>query len=183
MRVRIRRFRSGDPGCPRPHGVIRRPHPRHPMLPSGTTRIGDLARSGVIGSDGLSVVGCQPTSSALCQIETSGVFVSTGGVPPPARCWLLWPLLTSHGISSVGSPQVRTQFSPAQPPHLPPQRNQTASLGWARSASSGHPECNRRVPARLVASVPQPRDSYSSARGSCLVFLQRVGYPALLDFG
>ena len=34
---------------------------------------------------------------------------------------LLWPRLTSHGISSMGSPRVRTRCFPTQPPHLPPR--------------------------------------------------------------
>ena len=33
MRVRTRRFRSGDQGCPPSHDATQRSHPRHPMLP------------------------------------------------------------------------------------------------------------------------------------------------------
>ena len=65
MRVRTGRFRSGGQDCSPPHDALRRPRPRHPMLPIGSALIGHLARSGVIGSDILSAVGCQPTSSAL----------------------------------------------------------------------------------------------------------------------
>ena len=38
MRVRTRRFRSGDQGYPPSHDVARRRHPRHPMLPSRVLR-------------------------------------------------------------------------------------------------------------------------------------------------
>ena len=115
MRVRIRRFRSGDQGCPPSHGMIRRSHPKHPMLPNAKALIGSLAHAGVIGPDVLSVVGCPPTGSALPVIESSG--------ESPARPAVLWPLLTSRGISSAGSPQVRTRCVPARPPHLPPRLN------------------------------------------------------------
>ena len=47
---------------------------------------------------------------------------------------LLWPLLTSRGISSAGSPQVRTRCVPAQPPHLPPRLNRRTSLCGASSS-------------------------------------------------
>ena len=53
------------------------------------------------------VVGYQPTGSALPDT----------GLP---RCTVLWPLLTSQGISSLGSPQIRTCCFPIRPPHLPP---------------------------------------------------------------
>jgi hypothetical protein len=112
---------------PQPHDRVRGPHPRHPMLPVGKALISCLAHSGVIGSDVLSAVGCQPTSSALPDIESSGVF--------PARCAVLWPLLTPRGISSSGSPQVRTRCVPTRPPHLPPRVDRTASLCCASSPS------------------------------------------------
>ena len=167
MRVRIRRFQSGGQGFPPPHGMIRRPHPRHPMLPIGTALIGSLAHAGVIGTDILSAVGCQPTSSALPDIESSGFFVYAGCHQPPARCPVLWPLLTSRGISSPGPPQIRTQSSAAQQPHLPPGLGRTASLCCASSPR----------PVGLVW------DSCSSACGSCLVFLQPDGCPPDLDLG
>jgi len=106
--------------------------PGIPCLPIGLALTGVLARSGVNGSDILSVVGCQPTSSALR--VTSRLPVSSFSrvrihprlvVPLP---WSRAAGLTSHGISSVGSPQVRTRVSTTQPPHLP--------AGWNRTVSS-----------------------------------------------
>ena len=105
--------------------------------------------------------------SALRGLETSGFFVSTGRFQPPARDPLLWPLLTPAPLSRGRSPQVRTQLSPAQPPHLPAGPNQTASLCGASSPG-------------LVGLVC---GSCSSACGSCLVFFQRAGRPDSLDFG
>jgi hypothetical protein len=93
------------------------------MLPSGKALIGILAHTGVIGTNVLPTVGCQPTSSALPDIESSGVRVYTGVFHPPAHCSVIRPLLTSRGISSSGSPQVRTRCFPARPPHLPPRLN------------------------------------------------------------
>ena len=128
MRVRTGRFRSGGQGCPPPHDMTRWPCPRHPMLPIGSALTGILAHSGVIGSDILSVVGCQPTSSALHARQDFRFLRLHGRDRAPGLLTLLWPLLTSHGISSVRSPQVRTRCSPAQPPHLPPRANQSISL-------------------------------------------------------
>ena len=51
----------------------------------------------------------------------------------PACFPLLRPLLTSHSISSSGSPQVRTRCFPAQPLHLPRRRNLWVSLCGASS--------------------------------------------------
>ena len=52
------------------------------MLPVGKALIGYLAHSGVIGSNVLLVVGRQPISSALPDIESSGLFVYTGVSAP-----------------------------------------------------------------------------------------------------
>ena len=46
---------------------------------------------------------------------------------------LLRRLLTSQGISALGSPQIRACCFPARPPHLPPWLNQRASLCCASS--------------------------------------------------
>jgi hypothetical protein len=121
MRVRTRRFRSDGQGSPPPYGVARRRRPQHPMLPLGPALIGILVHTEVIGTNIRSAVGCPPTGSALPGIESSGLFVSTGGLPPPARYSVLWPLLTSQGISSPGSPQIRTCCFPARPPPFPPE--------------------------------------------------------------
>ena len=48
------------------------------------------------------------------------VFIRASFIPP-ARCSVIRPLLTSRGISSSGSPQVRTRCFPARPPHFPPE--------------------------------------------------------------
>ena len=158
MRVRNRRFRSGGQGFPPPHDMVRGPHPRHPMLPSGPALIAALVRTDVVGGDVRSVVGCQPTGSALRDIESSD-FVS-------ARCSLLWPLLTSQGISSLGSPQVRTRCVPTRPLHLPPRLNQWVSLC---GASSSH-----RV--GLLCG------SCSLAHRFPLACLPPVGYPSGVGF-
>jgi hypothetical protein len=62
---------------------------------------------------------------------------------------LLWPLLTSRGISSSGSPQVRARCFPARPPHFPPRRVRpsggTSATGpggfavWCQLAASRRP--------------------------------------------
>lgn len=163
MRVRNRRFRSDGQDHSPPHDAARRLRPRHPRLPIGTALTGCLARSGVIGSDIRSAVGCPPTSSALR--DPSRLPVSSlqrADFHPRLAGSLLWPLLTSHGISSVGSPQVRTRCFAARPPHLPPRANQVISLCCASSS--------RRV--GLLCG------SCSSARSFPLAFLPPVGYPS-----
>ena len=52
------------------------------MLPIGTALIGCLVHADVIGLDIRSTVGCQPTGSALPDIESSGLFVCTGHLAP-----------------------------------------------------------------------------------------------------
>ena len=49
---------------------------------------------------------------------------------------LLWRLLTSQGISSSGSPQIRACCFPIRPPHLPPWLNQRALLCCASSPAT-----------------------------------------------
>ena len=58
--------------------------------------------------------------SALHGIKSSGFVFKRTSHGPRLVAPLLRPLLTSHCISSMGSPQVRTRCFPAQPPHLPP---------------------------------------------------------------
>jgi len=167
MRVRTGRFRSGGQGRPPPHDMTRWPCPRHPMLPIGLALTGILAHSGVIGSDIRSVVGCQPTSSALHQSSSLPVSSFQRVCRHPrlvAR--LLWPLLTSHGIFSVGSPQVRTRCSPAHPPHLPPRANQSISLCCAS----------------LSHRVGLLCGSCSSAHRFPIAFLPPVGRPSGVGF-
>ena len=167
MRVRTGRFRSGGQGRPPPHDMARWPRPRHPMLPIGSALTGFLAHTGVIGSDIRSVVGCQPTSSALHRSSRLPVSSFQRACPRPRLAFrLLWPLLTSHGISSVGSPQVRTRCSPAQPPHLPPRANQLISLCGASSSLRVGLLCG----------------SCSSARRFPIAFLPPVGRPSGVGF-
>ena len=148
-RVRTGRFRRGRADDSERHDMIRRPCHEESMLPSGEALIVNLAQSGVSGADVLSVVDSLLSGSALPDIEASGLFVYTGCPQPPARCSVLWPLLTSRSISSAGSPQVRTRWLPlaslvaavsgspspcgrlpARPPHLPPQLDRSASSCW-----------------------------------------------------
>ena len=143
------------------------------MLPIGEALTGDLAQAGFTGADVLAVVDASLSGSAVAvpcghsshfglavslwsapDIESSGLFVYAGCPQPPARCSVLWPLLTSRGISSAGSPQVRARWLsfpavtaalpapgspsrsarlPARPPHLPPRLDRSASLCGASS--------------------------------------------------
>ena len=126
MRVRTGRFRRGDQGSPWTQGMMQASHPGRSMLPSGEALTGRLTHSGVIGSGILPAVEHSPVSSALPDIESSGVFL--------ARCAVLWPLLTPLRVAPLGSPHVRTRCFPARPPHLPPQRNRSTSLCCAYSS-------------------------------------------------
>ena len=76
---------------------------------------------------------------------------------------LLWPLLTSHGISSVGSPQVRTRCFPAQPPHLPPRlepvdcsaalrRRVSSPSSSVRCVVPAHPPCRPSMRFLFISS-------------------------------
>ena len=166
MRVRTGRFRSGGQGFPPPHDMTRWPRPRHPMLPIESALTGNLAHrvSSVPISDPWSDAS-RPVQPFML-IKTSGLFVSTSPSRLPACSSLLWPLLTSHGISSVGSPQVRTRCSPAQPPHLPPRANQLISLCGASSSLRVGLLCG----------------SCSSARRFPIAFLPPVGRPPGVGF-
>ena len=84
----------------------------------------------------------------------------------PACFPLLRPLLTSDGISSSGSPQVRTRCFPAQPLHLPRRRNLWVSL------------CGASSPGRIGLLC----SSCSSAHRFRLAFLPPVGYPPGVGF-
>ena len=159
MRVRNRRFQRGRAGYPERHGMIRKPCHENSMLPIGKALIVVLAQSGVIGSDVLAVVDSSLSGSVLPDIESSGLF--------PARCPVLRPLLTSRGISSSGSPQVRTRCFPARPPHLPPQLN---------------PRLRCVVPTRRIASALLC-GSCPSARRFPLAFLSPISYPFGVGFG
>ena len=75
------------------------------MLPIGEALIDHLTRTGVIGADIRSVVGGQPTGSALPDIESSGVRVYAGVFQPPARCTVLRPLLTPLRVAPWGLPR------------------------------------------------------------------------------
>ena len=150
MRVRTWRFRSGGQ-----------------VAPIGAALISNLTRSGVIGSDILSVVGCQPARSALH--PSSSVPVSSFQrvcAHPRLVVRLLWPLLASQGISSVGSPQARSQSSPARPPHLPPRLNRWASLCCAS----------------LSCHVGLLCGSCTSAHRFPIAFLPPVGRPSGVGF-
>ena len=182
MRVRTGRFRSGGQGFPPPHGMTRRPCPRHPMLPSGPALTGVLARR--VSSVPIS----NPWSDASRPVQpfmipkSSGLFVDASLWRLPACRSLLWPLLTSCGISSAGSPQVRTRCSPAQPPHLPPRADQSISLCGASSSRRVGLLCGSCPSARRfpIAFLPPGRSPFRSwllvVVGAwffpCLVFLQ-----------
>ena len=79
------------------------------MLPDEEALTGRLAHSGVIGTGILSAVERSFASSVLPDIESSGFFVYADGHPPPARCSVLRPLLTSLQVAPSGSPHVRTR--------------------------------------------------------------------------
>lgn len=63
------------------------------MLPAAAALI-TASPSGFIGRDIRHGVGTFLFGLALHDIESSGVLVYTGVFQPPARCSLLWPLLT-----------------------------------------------------------------------------------------
>jgi len=108
---------------------------------------------GVTVGDRGPVVGYQPTGSALPDT----------GLP---RCAVLWRLLTSQGISSLGSPQIRACCFPARPPHLPPWLNHRASLCCASSP----------------AHVGLLCDFCPSAHRFPIACLPTVGYPSAVGF-
>ncbi len=85
MRVRTRRFQSGDQSFPPSHDAARWPHPRRPMLP---IRVLQPFHSPIRGRRGrLRLGGRAPADrfSPSRETETSGFTVSTGVHTPPAR--------------------------------------------------------------------------------------------------
>ena len=147
--------------------MMRAPHPERSMLPDEEALTGRLAHSGVIGTSILPAVERPLTSSALPGIEASGLFVYAGGSPPPARCAVLWPLLTSLRVAPSGSPHVRTRCFPARPPHFspeaspplaePPRLNRATSLCGASSSRCARPSMRFLSVSPLVsASLPSP---------------------------
>jgi len=121
------------------------------------------------------------TGRAACQVQPFPSCEALRGVPRLVAS-VLWRRLTSrpsprpllfealrcrHRRTCPRSPQVRTQSSPALPPHLPPRLNRWASLCCASSP--------RRVGLRC--------GSCSSARGFRLAFLPTVGRPSAVGFG
>ena len=63
-----------------------------------------------------------------------------GPLSAPGSLPLLWLLLTSHGIYSVGSPQVRTRCFWTRPHHLPPRFEPAASIFvWCQLALPRRP--------------------------------------------
>ena len=114
---------AGQSGFP-PHRTIwPEGHiPDTPCFPSRSSRRSTRPFGVIVAACG-PVVGYQPTGSALPDT----------GLP---RCAVLWRLLTSQGISSPGSPQIRTCCFPARPPHLPPRLDHGALLCCASSPTA-----------------------------------------------
>lgn len=132
-------------------------HRGRSMLPNRAAFTSSLAHSGVIGTGVLSVVERPFASSVLPDIESSGLFVYTGGSPPPARCAVLRPLLTSLQVAPSGSPHVRTRCFPARPPHLPARPNRATSLCGASSSGRARPSMRfLSVSPPVSASLPSP---------------------------
>ena len=161
MRVRTGRFRSGDQGCPPSHDAARWPHPRHPMLPIRVLRPfhspirghrGRLRLSGRVPADRFS-----PSRQSRLPVSS----FQRAFPHPRLALALLWRLLTSQGISSPGSPQIRACCFPARPPHLPTRLNQWASLCCASSPRHVGLLC----------------DFCPSAHQFPLAFLSPLGYP------
>ncbi len=90
-----------------------------PMLPVGAAHTA-LRPYGRLFRGIRPEVGTFLFGSALPDIESSGLQV-TGIFHPPARCSVLWPLLTSRPVARSGPPQVRTRCFMARPPYLPPR--------------------------------------------------------------
>lgn len=85
MRVRTRRFQSGDQVAPVARCSImtasQAPHASHPGLPPDP-----LTHSGSLRADAARWSGTSRPVQPFTRIETSGFFVSTGDSSPPARC-------------------------------------------------------------------------------------------------
>ncbi len=123
MRVRTGRFRSGDQVTP----VARcntmttspAPHASHPGLPASHSPIldqcGHLQPGGRVPADRFS-----PSRESRLPVSSFQRAIPRPRLAVP----LLWRLLTSQGISALGSPQIRACCFPIRPPHLPPWLNQ-----------------------------------------------------------
>jgi hypothetical protein len=137
--------------------MMRTSHRERSMLPRAEALTGRLARSGVVGTDILSVVERPFAGSVLPDIESSGLFVYAGCHQPPARCAVLRPLLTSLQVAPLGSPHVRTRCVPARPPHLPARPNRATSLCGASSSRRARPSMRfLSVSPPASASLPSP---------------------------
>ena len=90
------------------------------MLPIQVSQLPAPPFGGLAGDCSL-VVGSQPTGSALHGYRDFRSLRFNGHHRPRLAIPLLWRLLTSRGISSPGSPQIRACCFPARPPHLPPR--------------------------------------------------------------
>jgi hypothetical protein len=167
MRVRTGRFRRGDQGEPRTHGMMRASHPERSMLPNGKALTGCLAHTGVIGASILPAVERPPASLVLPDIESSGVRVYAGVFQPPACGPLLRPLLTSRRLAPAESPQIGTRCVPARPPHFPPEAdppvaepaglNRVTSRCCARSSYRARPSMRFQFVGPPVSSSLPPR--------------------------
>ena len=110
------------------------------MLPSRKALIGVLARSGVIGSNVLSAVECPLASSALPDIESSGVRVYAGvfrprlaaryyGLPPSRSALRRDRLLTRVSSKTTAKTNVVDGLPPVGYPFF--------DLGVARKGEDG----------------------------------------------
>ena len=136
MRVRIRRFQSDDQGFPPSHDATQEPHPWHPMLP---IQVLQVIHSPIRGHRGYLRLGGRVPADRFSPSRYSRLPVSSfkRAIPHPRLAVsLLWRLLTSQGISALGSPQIRACCFPARPPHLPPWLNQWALLCCASSPAT-----------------------------------------------
>ena len=178
------------------------------MLP-GATALTTAWPAGVVGCGVRRTVGTSLFGSALPDIEASGLFVYTGCLQPPARCSVLWPLLTSRPVAPAGSPQVRTRWLPlaslvaAVTGGPSPLRSAPGTTAAFTSATGpfGFVLLASRMPARRVTSAllcgscpsarrfgtPAGRSSRFglalSLRSGPLAFLPPVGYPSGVGFG
>ena len=114
-------------------------------------------------------------------VETSGVFVYWPSSSPRLVRLVLWRL-TSQGISSPGSPQIRACCFPARPPHLPPWLDQWVLLCCASSPTTSalYAISVRRPTGFRYPSFPRSVTlTKLASRSSCSRFHVRSSYRGL----
>jgi len=179
MRVRIRRFRRDDQGCPQSSGLIQRPCHWHPMLPIEKALVGYLALSGVVGSNVLFAVECRPSVRPFMAARS--------------RCSCLSGHLSAPGLLFTST--ASADFPPGYPVGISLGKNtdydcttppftQNAPNSRFRHVVLSHPDAGPYMMFLFVGSQPRLRlPSRDSLRfRSCLRLLLCYGYLPELEF-